>query len=586
MPDHIFLCLIKDRDAATLPPKCDSQGCEGYILPISKSSFPLVMDPLSLAVSGLTIAGAAGTTASSASSFYKNFRDAEKQVCHAQRQQAHLRANQAQLDSLSPEIRRRIVPAELSIAEITSALPIEFKSGKKRDRLRWAAGGKGKVIGDLALLKETESSLKLTLVLAVLQKIEELQKELALERSAAEQHRNNFHAFQNNRNSQICCLLAIAHRRQSPRISASIHRFMWLVYYLGINASLVISRDYYHSTYSMRFRWPILWGRVLRGHMNIKEGWPSALSMTLCPQRIVPLDSEIVKACKSNDIPRIQDLFASGQAHPNDMVPGNLTLLRFAIRAGHLSAVKTLLDQGADPNLTFGTKETSALNNAFLLGHSTILRLLLAAGADLEYVNARAWTSLFYLWDPDLPNHSCTLEILDICCANRFNGWDYSDTVGWAPIHRAAAFGFGFHVSKLINLGASVNRETVFGNWTPLQCAARYGNMSTFSFLAEHIPVPILLTLKDSRGWTLLHLAAASGSAKMITFLVEVGVDPRALSDPASVLVPEELEYKELTPQKIAEYYGHGRLFDDALLAAGLSDRKEPMEKQGVFELP
>jgi ankyrin repeat protein len=110
--------------------------------------------------------------------------------------------------------------------------------------------------------------------------------------------------------------------------------------------------------------------------------------------------------------------------------------------------------------------------------------------------------------------------------------------------------------------------------------------MSTFSFLAENVPVPILLILKDSRGWTLLHLAAASGSAKMMTFLAEMGVDPMALSDPASVLVPEELEYMELTPQTIAEYYGHGRLYDDALRAVGLSDRKEPMEKEKVVEPP
>lgn len=223
------------------------------------------------------------------------------------------------------------------------------------------------------------------------------------------------------------------------------------------------------------------------------------------------------------------------------------------------------------------------MNNAFLLGHSAIIRLLLAARADLEYVNSRAWTSLSYLWDPDLPNHTSTLEILDICSANRFSSWDYSDTVGWGPIHRAAAFGLGFHVKKLIDLGASADRETVFGNWISLQCAARYGNMSTFTFLAEHIPVPILLTLKDSRGWTLLHLAAASGSAKMMAFLVEIGLDPMALSDPASVLVPEELEYKELTPRNIAEYYGYGMIYDDAVRAAS---RKGSMEKQGFDEPP
>jgi hypothetical protein len=57
----------------------------------------------------------------------------------------------------------------------------------------------------------------------------------------------------------------------------------------------------------------------------------------------------------------------------------------------------------------------------------------------------------------------------------------------------------------------------------------------------------------------LLHLAAASGSEEMLTFLLSIGLDPTALSDRATLLLPEELGDKALTPRTIAEHYGSFR---------------------------
>lgn len=259
---------------------------------------------------------------------------------------------------------------------------------------------------------------------------------------------------------------------------------------------------------------------------------------------------------------------------------------KFAIRGGHYHVVKLLLDNGADPNQTFGEKETSPLNNAFLIGHADIIRLLISAKADLEYMNKRAWTSLYYLWDPTVPYHNTTAEILEICTLHQVDSWQLRDVAGWTPLHRAAAFGQEADIKKIFNLGVidrTANPLTVV-NWSPIQCAARFGNLSTFEYLSQNYYTPDLQRIFDKRGWNLLHLAAASGSKGMISHLLSLGLDPRALSDPATFMLPEELDNKSLTPRTIAEHYRHGEMYDHALRAAGLSDHSSNLEQSEEIE--
>lgn len=65
--------------------------------------------------------------------------------------------------------------------------------------------------------------------------------------------------------------------------------------------------------------------------------------------------------------------------------------------------MKFLLESGADPNQIYGENNTSPLNNAFYVGRIDIIRQLIAAESDIDYVNQRGWTSLNYLWDPERP---------------------------------------------------------------------------------------------------------------------------------------------------------------------------------------
>jgi ankyrin repeat protein len=114
---------------------------------------------------------------------------------------------------------------------------------------------------------------------------------------------------------------------------------------------------------------------------------------------------------------------------------------------------------------------------------------------------------------------------------------------------------------------------TILG-WSPIQCAARFGNLSTFKYLVEETRTPVdrLVEMQDKRGWALLHLAAASGSEEMVIFLLSTGLDPTALSDRATLLLPEELGDKALTPRTIAEHYNFIQEYDNALRATGYLD--------------
>jgi ankyrin repeat protein len=229
--------------------------------------------------------------------------------------------------------------------------------------------------------------------------------------------------------------------------------------------------------------------------------------------------------------------------------------------------VKLLLDNGADPNQTFGQNETSPLDNAFIIGDLDIIRLLLSAKADLDYINSRPWTAVYYLWDPTPRNYATTASILNLCVNEGYSSWYITDYAGWTPLHRAAAYGNDNDLRKLFNLGVYDRKAIPRAqfNWLPIHCAARYGNVSTFLYLANETLLPPANELLDTRGWSFLHLAAASGSHEMIALLFELGFDPLTLTDYDSFTLPDELLNKELTAQTIAEHYGHADVYIKAL---------------------
>lgn len=129
------------------------------------------------------------------------------------------------------------------------------------------------------------------------------------------------------------------------------------------------------------------------------------------------------------------------------------------------------------------------MNNAFLIGNVPVIRLLLDAGAELEYKDSRTWTSVSFLWDPTRPAHTATTEILEICMSRGFSAGDDTDTRGWSPVHRAAAYGRGEDIRNLELKGANLHSYTTDFLWGPMTCAVWHSNESTFDVFMDSLEI-------------------------------------------------------------------------------------------------
>jgi hypothetical protein len=118
----------------------------------------------------------------------------------------------------------------------------------------------------------------------------------------------------------------------SQQPAAQIHRWNWL---LGMSLRVIVSRSTRYkdrNIYDWFFKWrlglPLSWGHVFTGRMRIFGSWPSCPMLCLRQQNFISCESAIIKSCDKNDLSAIQELFARGQARPNDTSTENLTLLR------------------------------------------------------------------------------------------------------------------------------------------------------------------------------------------------------------------------------------------------------------------
>jgi ankyrin repeat protein len=132
--------------------------------------------------------------------------------------------------------------------------------------------------------------------------------------------------------------------------------------------------------------------------------------------------SELIEACKQNDLGRVRELLDRG-ADPNLQNEHGQTALWWASYWGNIDVVRLLLDYGTDPNLQASGGWTAlmygwtALMYASRLGHTGIVRLLLDHGADpnlqtFEY----GWTAMIYA---SREGQTDVVKLLDA-----FSGWN------------------------------------------------------------------------------------------------------------------------------------------------------------------
>ena len=95
-----------------------------------------------------------------------------------------------------------------------------------------------------------------------------------------------------------------------------------------------------------------------------------------------------------------------------------------------------------------------------------------------------------------------------------------------------------------------------------MTCAVWYSNESTFDAFMDLFDLEEIVGISDSRGWTLLHMAARNGCEHILRGLLRIGADREALTIGTEWWVIESLEWRSLTAETIARAYGHGELWD------------------------
>lgn len=204
---------------------------------------------------------------------------------------------------------------------------------------------------------------------------------------------------------------------------------------------------------------------------------------------------------------------------------GNITNLRdgggntpvaWAVRLGNVQALKSLLEWGADVNIT-NNQSQSPLHVACVVRlDMTIVRTLLAAGANPNAPDAEGMTPFLYACSMGTLS---LVEVLLECDIDVTAG----DQRRMGPLHLSAARGHADVIRMLLQhppMEAATNARDILG-WTPLHWAASAGHGPSVRQLLQSGTIDPCLGNK--KGEIPLHIAARDGNMEVIDVLLTQG---------------------------------------------------------------
>ena len=179
------------------------------------------------------------------------------------------------------------------------------------------------------------------------------------------------------------------------------------------------------------------------------------------------------------------------------------TPLWIASLNGSASMVRRLLQGGANPNAALLLGETP-LMVASRSGNADVVEQLLARGASVNAGAARGQTAL--MWAVAQKHPDVVKVLLD-------RGADvHAKSESWSQVEAVSPHG---HLDY--------NRAIPYGNNTPLMFAARVGDLESAKLL---LAAGANVNDEDAWGISVVTLAAHSGFADLVTFLLDKGADP------------------------------------------------------------
>ncbi len=257
-----------------------------------------------------------------------------------------------------------------------------------------------------------------------------------------------------------------------------------------------------------------LWEVAKPDVLRMREGQhsePNAESLPSAAERLLA-------ASWKGDLATVEAILESGVHPDSGATDAGWTPLMAAVRGGHEGVVRVLLENGADPSASGGSRiPGTALHSAVDLGRRPIVRMLLRAGAPIDATEG---------------------------------------TFRKTPLHLAARNGDMMLVSLLLDHGGDPNTFDA-SSWTPLQYAMEMGAYELIPLLVRH---GANLDLQGPQGNTVLHDAVLRGQDEVIRFLLAHGADPRIPSVRGTPAVPADT-LAELAPAdpmfgEIDDYHG------------------------------
>ncbi|HVY34787.1 MAG TPA: ankyrin repeat domain-containing protein [Caulobacteraceae bacterium] len=212
-------------------------------------------------------------------------------------------------------------------------------------------------------------------------------------------------------------------------------------------------------------------------------------------------------AATNSSAPAVARLL-DARANPNLASPTKVTPLMIAAQRGNADAVKALLAHGADPNISETVHGQTALMWAVSGRHPDVVRLLLAAHADVR-ARSKTWSQRMLL-----------------CCQYYEGESDGSVMVqkgGFTPLLFAAQEGDPESAKLLIAAGADV-KDTTPDGVSALIIAAHGEQADVAAVLLDGGADPNAA----GPGYTALHIAATSGNLALVKALLDHGADPNA----------------------------------------------------------
>ena len=210
-------------------------------------------------------------------------------------------------------------------------------------------------------------------------------------------------------------------------------------------------------------------------------------------------------------------------------------LLVRAVMSGHLETVNYLLSRGVDPDAA-GKQGHPALYLAAVHGHCDVVKALLVKGAAINGSRALIAASL-----------AGSLEIVELLLTHGADPNIQTHHDGYTALHWAARCGRPDIVIALLNKGASLNKDGLYGD-TALDLAACNGHTDTVEALLARGAGP-------ANPLNMLWGAVARGSLVAVKTLLACGADP---NECPTALVSAVINGQFGYPEIVKELLAHG----------------------------